>query len=62
MRHRFDVEGSTQMNVFPGSPYALGATWDGTGVNFAIYSEHAESVELCLFEEDGRETDRKSVV
>ena len=44
------------MNVLPGSPYALGATWDGTGVNFAIYSEHAEAVELCLFEEDGRET------
>ena len=37
------------MNVWPGKPYPLGATWDGTGVNFAIFSEHAEKVELCLF-------------
>jgi len=34
----------------PGRPYPLGATWDGTGVNFALFSEHAASVELCLFE------------
>ncbi len=37
--------------VLPGKAYPLGATWDGTGVNFAIYSEHAEAVELCLFDE-----------
>jgi glycogen operon protein len=37
------------MKVWPGSPYPLGATWDGTGVNFAIFSEHATAVELCLF-------------
>jgi isoamylase len=36
----------------PGKPYPLGATWDGTGVNFAIYSEHATKIELCLY--DGR--------
>ncbi len=38
------------MRVWPGSPYPLGATWDGMGVNFAIYSEHATAVELCLFD------------
>jgi glycogen operon protein len=40
--------------VWPGSPYPLGATWDGEGVNFAIFSEHAEKVELCLFDVTGR--------
>lgn len=39
------------LRVLPGSPYALGATWDGIGVNFAIFSEHATGVELCLFDE-----------
>ena len=38
------------MRVWPGTPYPLGATWDGVGVNFAIFSEHATRVELCLFE------------
>jgi glycogen operon protein len=38
------------MRVWPGSPYPLGATWDGVGVNFAIFSEFATRVELCLFE------------
>ena len=37
-----------------GRPYPLGATWDGSGVNFALYSEHAERVELCVFEAKGR--------
>jgi len=36
--------------ILPGRPYPLGATWDGAGVNFAIYSETAEFVELCLFD------------
>jgi glycogen operon protein len=40
----------------PGVPYPLGATWVGDGVNFAIYSEHASGVELCLFDEHGEET------
>src|SRR3984885_9788477 len=40
--------------VWPGKPYPLGATWDGEGVNFALFSEHAEKVELCLFDEAGR--------
>ncbi len=36
--------------VRPGKPFPLGATWDGSGVNFALFSENAEKVELCLFE------------
>jgi isoamylase len=43
------------MNVLPGSPHPLGATHDGRGVNFAIYSETATRVELCLFDEQARE-------
>ena len=38
------------MRIWPGHPYPLGATWDGAGVNFAIYSENATKVELCLFD------------
>jgi isoamylase len=45
---------SNQPIVWPGRPYPLGATWDGEGVNFALYSEHAEKVELCLFDISGR--------
>ncbi|UYQ94573.1 glycogen debranching protein GlgX [Chitinophaga horti] len=37
------------MIAYPGHPYPLGATWDGEGVNFALYAENATSVELCLF-------------
>ena len=37
-----------------GPPYPLGATWDGSGVNFALYSENATKVELCLFDSAGR--------
>jgi isoamylase len=40
--------------VLPGRPYPLGATWNGAGVNFALFSEHAEKVELCLFDPRGR--------
>jgi glycogen operon protein len=38
------------MRVWPGHPYPLGATWDGAGVNFALFSENATKVELCLFD------------
>jgi len=38
------------LRILPGQPYPLGASWDGSGVNFAIYSENAEAVELCLFD------------
>ena len=45
------------MRVWPGHPYPLGATWDGEGVNFALFSENATGVELCLFDrtEDAEE-------
>ena len=38
----------------PGKPFPLGATWDGTGVNFALYSENATRVELCFYDSRGR--------
>ncbi|MFC7531625.1 glycogen debranching protein, partial [Actinoplanes sp. GCM10030250] len=44
------------MRVWPGSPYPLGAAYDGGGTNFAIFSEVADRVELCLFDDDGTET------
>jgi glycogen operon protein len=40
--------------VWPGRPHPRGATWDGEGVNFALFSENAERVELCLFDASGR--------
>src|SRR5438874_7893070 len=42
------------MRVEAGNPHPLGATWDGRGTNFALFSEHAEKVELCLFDPEGR--------
>ena len=45
---------TNQTIVWPGRPYPLGATWDGEGVNFALYSEHAEKVDLCLFDISGK--------
>ncbi|MBI4194306.1 MAG: glycogen debranching protein GlgX [Betaproteobacteria bacterium] len=40
--------------VWPGRPYPRGAIWDGQGVNFTLFSEHAEKVELCIFDDKGR--------
>src|SRR5688572_1760564 len=40
--------------VWPGRPYPRGATWDGEGVNFSLFSQHGEKVELCLFDARGR--------
>jgi len=37
--------------IYPGQPYPLGATWDGEGVNFALYADNATGVELCLFDD-----------
>ncbi|PRX95780.1 glycogen debranching protein GlgX [Allonocardiopsis opalescens] len=45
------------MRPWPGSFYPLGASYDGTGTNFALYSEMADRVELCLFDDAGRQTD-----
>lgn len=44
------------LQVWPGNPYPLGAYWDGEGTNFALYSENATGVELCLFDSQDRET------
>ncbi|MGF1605576.1 MAG: glycogen debranching protein GlgX [Rhodothalassiaceae bacterium] len=46
------------MRIWPGAPYPLGATWDGSGTNFALFSAHATKVELCLFDDHGREMER----
>ncbi len=43
------------MRIWPGRPHPLGATWDGAGVNFAVFSENATGVVLCLFDPDGTE-------
>ena len=43
------------MEIWPGKPYPLGATYDGAGVNFAVFSEVATKVYLCLIAEDGSE-------
>ncbi len=41
----------TDLKLWPGEPYPLGASWDGAGVNFALFSERATGVELCLFDD-----------
>src|SRR5664279_5975226 len=43
------------MEIWPGVPYPLGATFDGSGTNFAVFSEAADKVELCLIDADGAE-------
>ncbi len=43
----------------PGSPYPLGASWDGLGVNFAVFSANAQQIELCLFDPTGRKEMRR---
>lgn len=54
-----DAPVANRSRVREGRPYPLGATWDGLGVNFALFSAHATRVELCLFDQDGqREIER----
>src|ERR1700749_1310286 len=48
--------------VWPGRPNPLGATWDGEGVNFAIFSAHAEKIELCLFDRSGAREEARIVL
>src|SRR5690606_19752859 len=48
--HSAPTNPGAPMRVWPGCPYPLGATWTGEGVNFALFSEHATAVELCLFD------------
>jgi glycogen operon protein len=57
--HRGERSGSVKPDllitaVWPGEPYPRGATWDGEGVNFSLFSVHAEKVELCIFDPTGR--------
>jgi len=47
------------MRIWPGRPYPLGATWDGSGTNFALYSENAAKVEICLF--DTADSEKESI-
>jgi isoamylase len=49
------------MRVQPGQPYPLGATWDGLGVNFALFSEYATGVELCLFDSPDARTESRRI-
>ena len=44
---------ASRYRVWPGTPHNLGATWDGSGTTFALFSRHATAVELCLFDETG---------
>ena len=60
-RHEATDRGSDdRKRIWKGRPYPLGAVWDGHGVNFSLYAEHAEAVDLCLFDspDDPRESDR----
>ena len=52
---------SPPTRVRPGAPYPLGATWDGHGVNFALFSEHAAAVDLCLFQDGDPPRERARV-
>ncbi len=45
----------SEIEIWPGTAYPLGATWDGSGTTFAVFSENADRIELCLFDEDGSE-------
>ncbi|HEY2587765.1 MAG TPA: glycogen debranching protein GlgX [Tepidisphaeraceae bacterium] len=60
MDRRTTVQDRVKLRVWPGRPYPLGATWDGSGVNFGLFSEHATKVELCLFDsiDDTQESQR----
>src|SRR5687768_4438325 len=49
MQATIEQPNPTRLKIYPGSPYPLGATWDGSGVNFALYADNATDVELCLF-------------
>src|SRR4029453_955229 len=57
-RRRGARGGVRYVRIWPGTPYPLGATWDGEGTNFSVFSEHATGVQLDLFDapEDGTPT------
>jgi len=56
MKHRLALH-----KIRPGRPYPLGATWDGEGVNFALFSENATAVELCLFDRHDQEKETHTI-
>ncbi|EDM36693.1 Glycogen debranching enzyme GlgX [Pedobacter sp. BAL39] len=49
------------LKIYPGHPYPLGATWNGSGVNFAIYADNATGVELCLFTSEKDEAETRKI-
>jgi isoamylase len=53
--------GGDRIEVWPGQPYPLGPTWDGRGTNFALYSENATAVELCLFDSPSADEPKRTV-
>jgi isoamylase len=56
------VPSTSEPRIWPGKPYPLGATWDGGGVNFALFSEHATKVVLCLFDSASDRTESVCVL
>ena len=56
-RHR----AAARVRIWPGQPYPLGATWDGGGVNFALFSENGTAVELCLFDNPNDKGERQKI-
>ena len=51
-----------ELRIAEGSPFPLGASWDGKGVNFALFSANATKVELCLFDEKGVAYDKTKLM
>src|SRR4051812_6138788 len=47
--------------IYPGSPFPLGASWDGEGVNSALYAENATGVDLCLFDQENNTTESERI-
>ncbi len=56
MNADFKERPARTQTTWPGRSHPLGATWDGSGTNFSVFSEHAQSMDLCLFDADGTET------
>ena len=50
------LRSARRVKIWPGKPYPLGATWDGVGTNFSVFSEVATKIELCLFDANGKES------
>jgi len=51
----------TDLKVLPGKPFPLGSSWDGNGINFALFAENATSVELCLFNSENDEEEHTKI-